>query len=334
SVWEEDPEAYGYHPVGYMQISSEGMREDVAQIAGQQRAIDYPSTFIEGAEASRRYMRDLFDDWQAEGITSVLHEEKGGYANAAVTVAGLTRKVSAENVNLCTGVQVTGFRYSGRAISHVETDAGVIATNYLVVAAGPWTKPLWDRLELPATTDVLQHGELRHEVPVWTYWCLQEGTLGVDPDMQRTNDGGPPPVLHVDTDAPLYANGRLVTDQPWGIYYKPDYHFGGIQGGAAPWKVDMPAAEVAVDPYGADSDQFTVGAQFEQMWGAALAFCQKRFEGFEGYYKSNERTGGLGCFALDSFPIFDVFRENCYVIADSNHGFKMIGVGKLVAQEI
>ena len=32
--------------------------------------------------------------------------------------------------------------------------------------------------------------------------------------------------------------------------------------------------------------------------------------------------------------MFDVFRENVYVIADSNHGYKMLGVGKLVAQEI
>ena len=32
--------------------------------------------------------------------------------------------------------------------------------------------------------------------------------------------------------------------------------------------------------------------------------------------------------------MFDVFRQNCYVIADSNHGFKMIGVGELVAKEI
>ncbi|MEE3095074.1 MAG: monomeric sarcosine oxidase, partial [Pseudomonadota bacterium] len=43
---------------------------------------------------------------------------------------------------------------------------------------------------------------------------------------------------------------------------------------------------------------------------------------------------GTGCFKLDSFPIFDVFRENCFIIADSIHGFKMIGVGKLAAQEI
>ena len=45
-------------------------------------------------------------------------------------------------------------------------------------------------------------------------------------------------------------------------------------------------------------------------------------------------TGGLGCFTPDNFPIFDVFRENVYIIADSNHGYKMIGVGKLVANEL
>ena len=45
-------------------------------------------------------------------------------------------------------------------------------------------------------------------------------------------------------------------------------------------------------------------------------------------------TGGLGCFTPDNFPIFDTFRENVHIIADSNHGYKMIGVGKLVADEV
>jgi hypothetical protein len=32
--------------------------------------------------------------------------------------------------------------------------------------------------------------------------------------------------------------------------------------------------------------------------------------------------------------VFDRFRDNVYVIADSNHGYKMIGVGELVAREL
>ncbi|MCP3952027.1 MAG: FAD-binding oxidoreductase, partial [Desulfobacterales bacterium] len=73
-VWESDPKAYSYHPVGYMQISHEYMHEDIASIYQQQQAIGYESYFIEGAKDCDRYMRGIFDDWQAKGISSVLHE--------------------------------------------------------------------------------------------------------------------------------------------------------------------------------------------------------------------------------------------------------------------
>ena len=36
NIWESFPEAYSYRPVGYMQISCESMREDVAAIHAQQ----------------------------------------------------------------------------------------------------------------------------------------------------------------------------------------------------------------------------------------------------------------------------------------------------------
>ena len=48
-------EGFSYHPVGYLQISHEAMRDDVASIHEQQRAIGYESTFVEGAGASRTY---------------------------------------------------------------------------------------------------------------------------------------------------------------------------------------------------------------------------------------------------------------------------------------
>ena len=69
------------------------------------------------------------------------------------------------------------------------------------------------------------------------------------------------------------------------------------------------------------------------MWSSALAHCQKRFEGKSQQYKQGP-SGGLGCFTPDSFPVFDKFCENVYVIADSNHGYKMMGVGNLVAEEV
>ena len=118
-----------------------------------------------------------------------------------------------------------------------------------------------------------------------------------------------------------------------GIYYKPDFNFAGLQGGAAPNVVDKAAGAVAIDPYGPESPEYTVADDFVRMWTSGLAHCHKRFQGKRHLYK-HERSGGIGAFTPDSFPVFDTFRQNAYVIADSNHGFKMIGVGALVAKEL
>ena len=337
-IWESDPDTYSYHPVGYMQISCESMHEDVASIYQQQQAIGYDSTFVEGAEDCTRYMRSLFSDWRAEGITSVLHEKPGGYANNSRAMVGLAGKVEALGVRILTGICVTGFISDNtRAITAIETDRGAIGCDYCVVAAGPWVRHLWSMLELPMEIGIRNPttGEISEGIPMWTYWSLQEGTLGVDPKLQVTNDGAMPPVIHVDTDAPLFSDedGRLITDEMWGIYYKPDFHFGGVQGGAAPFIIDKPADDVAVDPYGPASPEFIVGPEFSDLWVSALSHCQSRFSGTIPQFKK-EPSGGIGAFTPDSFPVFDTMRENCFVIADSNHGYKMIGVGALVAQAI
>jgi hypothetical protein len=336
-VWESDPQTYHYHPTGYMQISPECMREDVGTIAQQHRDIGYESVFIEGEQDSLKYMRSIFDDWQAKGITSVLHEKRGGYANNVASMRGLAGKAKAQGVHIETGVAVTGFRRdAGGAIVAVETNQGTIECDYVVVGVGPWIKSIWEMLELPkAITVKTPDGTLHNDVPMWVFWSLQEGTLGVDPDLLKTNAGEFPPVIHVDSDAPLYSDrdGSLITDRLWGIYYKPDFHFGGVQGGAAPNKVETDPDEVKVDPYGPESPDYVVGENFANMWCSALAHCQKRFEGKFPLYKQ-EPSGGIGAFTPDNFPVFDVFRENCYIIADSNHGYKMLGVGKLVASEI
>jgi glycine/D-amino acid oxidase-like deaminating enzyme len=335
AVWESDPEAFSFSPVGYMQIAPAAMAEDVAKIYAEQREIGYPSVLVQGADDCRRYMRAMFDDWQAEGITAILHEKKGGHANSKRSVAGLARKAEAEGVRVVTGVRVTAILVQGGAVTGVETDQGSLGCDQLVIAAGPWIRDLWAMLDLPERISVTApDGTGSQERPMWTYWALQEGTLAVDP-ATFTAAGLQPPVLHVDSDAPLHddVTGELITEQMWGIYYKPDVYFGGVQGGTSPYVVDKPAAEVAVDPYGPESPEYTVREDFVRMWTSALAACHARFAGKRHLYR-HEPTGGIGAFTPDSFPVFDVFRQNAYVIADSNHGYKMIGVGALAAKEL
>jgi glycine/D-amino acid oxidase-like deaminating enzyme len=334
-VWESDPDAFAYHPVGYVQLAPEQMAQDVAGIYQQQRDIGYPSQLIEGERDCTAYMREEFDDWQAPGITAILHEKRGGFAANKRSLRGLAAKATAEGVSIRTGVAVTGIRLDGGAVTGVETDQGEIGCDHLVIAVGPWIRDLWAMLGLPARVPVTGPDRVAKDRPMWTYWALQEGTLGVDPAEFTDNRGGPPPVIHIDSAAPLYddADGSLITDQMWGIYFKPDAGFGGVQGGTAPCIVDRPAEDVAVDPYGPASPEYTVGEDFVRLWTAGLAHCYKRFQGKRHLYRS-EPSGGIGAFTPDSFPVFDVFRQNAYVIADSNHGYKMIGVGALVAKEL
>jgi methylglutamate dehydrogenase subunit A len=334
-VWESDPEAFHYHPIGYLQIGPEVMRADVARIYEQQKAIGYPSELIEGEDDCRTYMESIFSDWQAKNISVVLHEKKGGYAENLPSMRGLRGKSEALGVELHAPVAVTGFAMDGGAVTAVDTDQGTIVCEQVAVAAGPWVRDLWHMLDLPGVVDVKGRDGNVYERPMWTYWCLQEGTLGVDPAYLVDNAGNMPPVVHLDTDAPLIddMDGSVVSEDLWGIYYKPDFNFGGVQGGAMPWVVEQPADEVAVDPYGEKSTEFLVTEEFERMWTSALAHCQKRFEGKRPLYRKAP-TGGIGAFTPDSFPVFDRFRENAYVIADSNHGYKMLGVGGLVAKEL
>ncbi len=324
-VWEQDPPGFSYHPVGYVALGCGAQVDDLTAVYERQQRIGYPSELIVGADAVRSHMKEMFPDWRAQGVEVCLHEEKGGYANNMASMQGLAKKAQEAGARLVTGVTVTGFDMDDSgAVKTVQTDQGDIAVEQVVVGVGPWIASLWEMLGLSDRIDVrTPEGDVHKDQEMWTYWYLQEGEISVDPKLLSLPDGSMPPVLHVDSDAPLYDDdGKLITDELWGNYFKQDPH--GVQGGAAPIIVGH---EFEVDPYPTAS----VESSFADMWCASLSHCMERFEGKRGTY-ANVRSGGVGCFTAASFPIFDDMRPNVYVIADSNHGYKMIGVGREVAQ--
>jgi glycine/D-amino acid oxidase-like deaminating enzyme len=326
-VWESDPEAYAYRPVGYVALGPAVQESDLAETVERQERIGYRSTFVTGEAEVARHMKELFPDWRAQGVTACLHEHQGGFAFNRDSVEGLAGKARSEGVEILTGVEVTSLETGpDDTVRAVETSRGRIQVGeQLVIAPGPWARTFWAMLGLPETIDVrTPNGEVVRDRPMWTYWNLQEGEITVDPQMFATADGGPPPVIHLDTDAPLYTDAaELVTDDLWGIYYKRDRH--GVQGGASPLVVD---GDVELDPYPSTTD---VDPAFPDMWCAALSHAMSRFEGCRPLYKQ-ARSGGVGAFTADNFPVFDYLRPNVYAILDSNHGYKMIGVGREVAK--
>ena len=325
-VWESDPAAYAYNPVGYIALGAARQEADLTATYERQERIGYESELIVGEAEVAAHMKALFPDWRAQGVAVCLHERQGGFAFNMDSVHGLYGKCLSEGVTVLSGVEVTGFREAADgSIEAVETTEGPIEVGeQIVVAPGPWAKRFWDMLGRPETIDVrTPSGEVVRDRPMWTYWNLQEGEVEVDPTMFATAEGGPPPVIHLDTDAPLYADdGKLVTDDLWGIYFKRDRH--SVQGGGSPLVVD---GDVQLDPYPQTTD---VDPGFADLFCAGLSHAMSRFEGCRPLYKV-ARSGGVGAFTADNFPVFDYLRPNLYAILDSNHGYKMIGVGREVA---
>ena len=326
-VWESDPAAYHYNPVGYIALGPQVQESDLVAVYERQQRIGYRSELIVGEADVAAHMRELFPDWRAQGVTVCLHEHQGGFAFNQESVQGLAEKCAGEGVLMLSGVKVTGIEFGDDDVATaVETDQGRIGiSEQLVIAPGPWAQHFWRMLGLPDTIDVrTPAGDVEHDVRMWTYWNLQEGEITVDPLMFATADGGAPPVIHLDTDAPLHSDdGALITDELWGIYYKRDRH--GVQGGAAPLTVE---GDVQLDPYPSTTD---VDPEFPDMWCAGLSHAMSRFEGCRPLYKQ-ARSGGVGSFTADNFPVFDYLKPNVYAILDSNHGYKMIGVGREVAK--
>jgi glycine/D-amino acid oxidase-like deaminating enzyme len=324
-IWESDPEALHYHGTGYVALGPASQEPDLVEVFERQQRIGYPSELHTGEAAVRDHMAALYPDWRARGLTVCLHEHAGGFAFNRESMLGLAAKARSAGAQIVEGVEVAGFEQDGSgAVTTVHTSAGDVAVEQVVVAVGPWIATVWDMLGLPRRLDVrTPDGSVAKDQEMWTYWYLQEGEVDVDPAKFTTADGALSPVLHVDSDAELRADdGRLITGGPWGVYFKPDRH--SVQGGAEP----LPQGhEFDVDPYPTGS----ADPGFADEWCAALSHCLGRFEGVRAKYRE-VRSGGVGAFTVDNFPVFDYMRPNVYVAADSNHGYKMIAVGREIAR--
>jgi glycine/D-amino acid oxidase-like deaminating enzyme len=324
-VWESDPRMLHYHGSGYIALGPPQQESDLVEVYKRQQRIGYPSELFLGEEEVTAHMRSLYPDWRAPGLTACLHERAGGYAFNRESMFGLAEKARSAGADIITGAEVTGFEFDpAGAATSVLTDQGAIKVDQVVVAVGPWIASIWEQLGLPGRLDVHQpDGTVLSDQPMWTYWYLQEGEVAIDPATFVTADGRSSAVIHIDSDQPLRDDeGRLITDEPWGIYFKPDRS--SVQGGAAPIRLGH---EFDLDPYPTG----TVDPGFPDMWSAALSHSLERFAGARKLYRQ-VRSGGVGAFTADNFPVFDYMRPNVYVAADSNHGYKMIAVGREIAR--
>lgn len=307
-IFELDPGLFGFRQVGYVAVVPEAQAEELELIAEQHAEVGYESTLVRGAAEVHHHMWRLFPDWQATGSTALVHEARSGWADPAATLNALAGMARAAGVRIEEEVEVTSFELAGGAVTAVETSAGTIRCDAVVLAPGPWARDLARLLEPPETLAV-------------HYWQVREGEyVHADGALDPRS-----PVVHLDADEPL--PGLLA---PWGIYLRP-----GLGRGAAVGGLPLPLdPECELDPYGPSHPALGVTTrEFDESVTTAMSWALRRFEGgFERWKCSS--YGAQTCFTPDSYPVVDFVRDNVYAVFDSNHGFKMLALGQLAAAEI
>ena len=123
-VWESDPQAFAYNPVGYVALGAAVQESDLAATFERQERIGYRSELIEGEAEVDAHMKVLFPAWRARGVTICLHEHQGGFAFNVESVIGLRDKCVAEGVLVLSYAEVTGFRVTRRRLGLGRRDDG------------------------------------------------------------------------------------------------------------------------------------------------------------------------------------------------------------------
>jgi methylglutamate dehydrogenase subunit A len=304
-MFEEDPEAYGFRQVGYLAAAPAAQVEDLVAIAAQHSQVGYESELVVGAAECREYLTWSWPDWEAP-VEALLHERRGGWADAMQTVRHLASRAREAGVEIREGVEVVGFE-DGRAL----TSAGPIQYDTLVLATGPWAGQLLD-LDLH-------------------YWKAQEGEFALARAGLSGRAGSEAPVIHLDQARPLPSDrdGRVLVDGPWGIYFRMGRTGTGITGGGLPVLFES----LELDPYGPDNPEHAAEPTFEEFFTSGLAAAMRRFRGKAGEWRCTP-AGGIVAHTADNYPICDWVGDGVYAIVDSGHGFKTLAIGKLAAGEI
>jgi methylglutamate dehydrogenase subunit A len=321
-IFESEPDAYGFRQVGYLAAVPQRQVDDLVAIREQHERAGYASELVVGAERCREYLSWMWADWDAP-VEAVLHERRGGWADAMQTVRHLADRARGAGAEIREGVEVVGFELGEAGVTGIATSEGRLACETLVVAPGPWIAGVWRMLGL--SPDVEVDGEPR---PLVSYWKAQEGEFAVS-GVGLSSAGPDAPVVHLDQDRPLRSDrdGRVLVPGAWGIYFRVGRE--GITGGGLPILLTDPQ----LDPYGPDNPEHVAEPEFAEFFVSGLATALRRFRGRSDAWQVTP-GGGIVPHTPDNYPVCDWVLPNVYAIVDSGHGFKTLAIGRLAADDM
>jgi methylglutamate dehydrogenase subunit A len=323
-MFEADPEAFGFRQVGYLAAVPHRQVDDLIAIREQHERAGYESELVVGGERCREYLSWTWADWDAR-VQAVLHERRGGWADAMQTVRHLADRARSAGAEIREGVEVVGFELGAEGVQAIATSEGRIACDTVVVAPGPWIAGVWSMLRLSPDVEVAVERR-----PLVSYWKAQEGEFALS-GVGLSSAGPDAPVVHLDQSEPLRSDrdGRVLVPEAWGIYFRMGRTGTGITGGGLPVLLSEPE----LDPYGWDNPAHVAEQDFAEFFTSGLATALRRFRGRSDDWRVTA-GGGIVPHTPDNYPVCDWVLPNVYAIVDSGHGFKTLAIGRLAADDM
>ncbi|HUY83982.1 MAG TPA: FAD-dependent oxidoreductase [Steroidobacteraceae bacterium] len=262
----ETGQATGYRQCGSISLATTDARmEELRRNASMAKVFGLRVDVVDRDEIRALYpIADLAD------VIGGIHIPSDGYANAVDITQALAKGARNHGVRIVQGVKVTRIRHDGRRVSGVETDAGPVEADYVVLCGGMWTRDLAASVGVTVPLHACEH-----------YYALFKDVAGLHPDL---------PVLR-DYDHCSYFKqdaGKLLVGafepqaRPWGVDGIPeDFEFGEIAGDFShfePVLVDamrrIPALEKAgLQKFFCGPESFTPDVRYHLGESPELARC-------------------------------------------------------------
>ena len=142
----------GYVRTGYLLIVGREDRRALEENVAMQR-----DAGVNTGVVSEEDVREIAPVLSVRGDEAFAYEPESGYADPYSVTTGYARRAREMGVRVRVTTPATGIEVTGGRVSAVVTPDGRIETPVAVVAAGPWSKPLLDRIGVDVPLRALRH---------------------------------------------------------------------------------------------------------------------------------------------------------------------------------
>ena len=115
-------------------------------------------------------LREIEPDWRVDDVVVAAYEPESGYGDGAGVATDFLAAAQRRGAEYRPWARVRRLLVSGGAVRGVETESGPLEADRVVVATGPWTRPLLAAagVLVPIETEYHQVGFLK--APSWKKW--------------------------------------------------------------------------------------------------------------------------------------------------------------------